>query len=363
MGSEISKEKTLDDYYLLEKELARGSTGTVFLYRKRETSKEDWPELIAVKSIYKFNHGELISNEIKILEKLKHGNVVRLHASTGTKRMFHICFEYMPGGELLERIIEVGVFTESLARVVLREVIQGLKYCHKMGVAHRDLKPENLLLDETKAYTTVKICDFGMSKVFDNGMKTFCGSPLYTAPEIFIDGDYGKECDMWSVGVILFLLLSGTLPFYSDNFTELQKLILAGKFSMEGENWDGVSENARDLIRRLIVVDPSERLNCSEVMAHPFVTSWETYQDEPRPEIVIAGIRQMVARRRWNFARNAMKAVFAFGGFSSSSSPSSSRAPSPSSQTHESKLEKHVTINTEIHTSVPIAKDMKTMKI
>jgi len=192
--------------------------------------------------------------------KVQHSNIVKLICTYVTPSKVFIVTELAAGGELLERIIEHGKFAEEDARSVIHQVLQGVEYLHMRKVVHRDLKLENILLSDKTPQAKVKIADFGLARFFadDSELRTICGSPLYVAPEILDIGTssetYTPAVDMWSVGVILFILLSGNSPFENEDEQVLFRRIRSGDYSMDDCLWDYISAGAKDCVRQLLVV-------------------------------------------------------------------------------------------------------------
>ena len=182
------------------------------------------------------------------------------------------------GQEMFDRIVEKQKYTEHEARVAFFQIIKALGYCHKHGVVHRDLKPENLLYSDKSEDAQLKVADFGLARLFTNEqaidmMTTMCGTPGYVAPEILSNTSYDSSVDIWSAGVILYILLCGYPPFYDDNNSALFRQIKAGAYDFPAEEWDMVSSEAKDLVEKLLVVDPAKRLDVEGVLQHPWMTS------------------------------------------------------------------------------------------
>ena len=182
--------------------------------------------------------------------------------------------ELMQGGELFDQILEKEQFSELEAREATKAIIDAIRYCHSQGILHRDIKPENLLL-QSKEYgiSSLKIADFGLARLLDEGSlaSTTCGTPGYVAPEVLKQRPYGKECDIWSIGVVAFILLSGTPPFYEEDNFALFEQIKACKYDFEVETWNSVSAEAKDLISKILVADPAKRITCEGMMNHPWM--------------------------------------------------------------------------------------------
>lgn len=214
---------------------------------------------------------KILQREIDIMRRLKHPNIVGLYDVFETKATISLVMELVAGGELYEQIVEKGSFTEDDAAAVLYQVLSATAYLHENGIAHRDLKPENILLSN-QSKNTVKIADFGLSKDFagDSVMSTCCGSPSYVAPEILEQGEYSNACDIWSIGVILYVLLSGYLPFYGNTQEELFDKILTASFSFNNKCWADISEQAKDLVSKMLTLRPEDRPSAEECLKHPW---------------------------------------------------------------------------------------------
>ncbi|NWS77872.1 KCC4 kinase, partial [Crotophaga sulcirostris] len=186
-----------------------------------------------------------------------------------------LILELVTGGELFDRIVERGFYSERDAAHVVKQILEAVSYLHANGVVHRDLKPENLLYADLSPDAPLKIGDFGLSKIVDeqDTMKTVCGTPGYCAPEILHGCPYGPEVDMWSVGVITYILLCGFEPFFDPRGDQyMYSRILTCDYEFVSPWWDEVSLNAKDLVRKLIVLDPKKRLTVSQALEHPWVT-------------------------------------------------------------------------------------------
>lgn len=219
--------------------------------------------------------------EVEILSQMDHPNVVRLFEIFDDGDILYLVMELMSGGELFDRIVEKESYTEKEAAETIRPIVDAIRYCHEQGIVHRDLKPENLLYESTDEKAIIKISDFGLARFVQGELATTaCGTPGYVAPEIVEGKGYGKEVDYWSIGIILYIMLCGFPPFYDENNQELFKAILDCKYEFPSPYWDNVSDDAKDLIRRILVKDPKSRLTAEEILQHPWIIGEGTPQKQ-----------------------------------------------------------------------------------
>lgn len=228
----------------------------------------------AIKMINRTEGREVFESELNVLRRVKHANIIQLVEVFECKQKVYMVMELATGGDLLDRIIGKGCFSEKDATFVLQMVLEGVRYLHSLGITHRDLKPENLLYYHPGNDSKIMITDFGLSatrKGPDNCMRTACGTPEYIAPEILARKPYTSQVDLWAVGVITYILLSGEMPFEDDNKNRLYRLILKAKYSYARELWKHVSNIAKDFIDRLLVLEPKERMTSSQALAHAWL--------------------------------------------------------------------------------------------
>lgn len=253
-----------------------------------------------------------IQSEVEILIQLDHPNVVKLHEVWEDKTKFYMVMELMTGGELFDRIVERDHFSEKEASDIIRPLVDAINYCHKLGVAHRDLKPENLLFASKDSNSIIKISDFGLAKTHENNlMTTQCGTPSYVAPEIIAGQGYNQQVDVWSIGIILYIMLCGFPPFYDDDPDKLFEIISQGKIVFPSPHWDGISELAKDLIKKCLTIDPEKRISPALILKHPWVVGDMT----PRDKIDIGGkIKeyQQSTKKKFNATKNFAKAIGKF---------------------------------------------------
>jgi calcium-dependent protein kinase len=235
----------------------------------RKCQHRETKEWYAIKSIRKAKVSkiEVLKREIDILREVDHPNIIRLKDVFEDQKYLHLITELCTGGELFDRIIEktkseAGHFSEQDAAKLIRDICDAIAYCHDVKqIVHRDLKPENFLYKTTADDSPIKIIDFGLSR-HDNlnfgVMKTKVGTPYYVAPEV-LRREYTKSCDVWSIGVITYILLCGYPPFYGDSDNEIFESVKIGRYEFPSPEWDDISEDAKDFINSLLKLDPSAR--------------------------------------------------------------------------------------------------------
>lgn len=263
--------RKLKDCYKLGSKLGEGSYGKVRRGVSLATGEE-----VAVKSILKKNirRIETLKREIKIMLQLDHKNIVKLHDVFEDGTHLHIVMELCTGGELFDSIVEQGSYSESDAAELLQQILEAVAYLHDNRVAHRDLKPENFLFSSKKKNATLKIIDFGLSRFYKDKayMKTRVGTPYYIAPEV-LRKQYDHACDLWSVGVIMYILLCGYPPFWGNTEKDIFQRIKLGKFDYPKEEWSKISDSAKQLIERLLDVNPATRITAVDALKHPWLES------------------------------------------------------------------------------------------
>jgi serine/threonine protein kinase len=223
-----------------------------------------------------------VFQEIFILKKIRHSNIIRLLEVFETPKHILLVMEYANGGDLLHFVRNVGKLPEYDTKHIFRQILYGLAHCHCRSVMHRDIKLDNILLDKNSNF---KICDFGIAKIIGRGVKVReqCGTPAYLAPEIMNEDGYETFLpDFWSLGVLLYAMLFGTVPFKANNMEELHMLIQKGEFTFPEE----ASEEAKSLISGLIRVDPKQRLTIPKILNHPWLKEISEESDTEEDEKV-----------------------------------------------------------------------------
>ena len=217
-------------------------------------------------------------DEVAILKELRHARIIRLYDFFEEPVNYYLVMEKMTGGELFDRVVAKAYYNEKEARDTCQIILEAVGYCHRHDIAHRDLKPENLLLVSDDNDSAVKIADFGFAKkvLTPKSLSTQCGTPGYVAPEILEGTPYDTKADMWSVGVILYILLGGYPPFIENNQRELFRKIRRGDFEFHEEYWGAISADAKDLISSLLTVDPTKRLDAKQALRSPWMVEDDT---------------------------------------------------------------------------------------
>lgn len=273
MGKGGSKEKSIKANYQFKEKVGSGSFATV----KRVVRNSDKKEF-ACKIIQKtkLNPEELavVHDEVEIMQKVEHKHCVQLHEIYETNQKLYMVMDLLTGGELFDRIVSKGSYSEAEAAAVVTIVAEGLQYLHSNGIVHRDLKPENLIYERDEQGALLKITDFGLAKfrARDMALSTACGTPGYVAPEVLEGKQYGKEVDLWSLGVILYILLCGFPPFYDESTAGLYRQIKNGQYDFPDPYWTEISDDAKEVVRGLLTVDPAKRYTPATLLKNAWVS-------------------------------------------------------------------------------------------
>ncbi|CAH8484912.1 unnamed protein product [Schistosoma turkestanicum] len=293
---------------LAEDQRNPGSFVAIKCIRKKYLSKSQNSEC-AIKEAE--SRKESLNNEIEVLRRLRHPNIVQLFDVLEDAECYYLVMELVTGGELFDRIVQKGSYTERDASALIRQVLLATEYMHSQGVVHRDLKPENLLYFSPADDSKIMVSDFGLSKIENNEsiMATACGTPGYVAPEVLSVNEgssgYGKEVDCWAIGVIAYILLCGYPPFYDENDHELFRQIRMAEYEFDSPYWDNISDSAKDFITNLLQKDPKKRYSCAQALEHPWIAS-NTALDRDLYPFVSEQIRKnFLAVKRWKKAYNA----------------------------------------------------------
>jgi calcium/calmodulin-dependent protein kinase I len=275
---DVASKRPFNDVYKLGKDLGSGAFSVVKEVSHKETGKS-YAIKVVTKAKLTPEDEQALKDEIDVLHELEHPNIIRLFDVFDEKQYYYLVTEKMMGGELFDRIVQKSYYNEKEARDVCRILFKALGYCHQHKIAHRDLKPENLLLLSADDDSNIKIADFGFAKkcLTPNSLNTQCGTPGYVAPEILEGTPYDTKADMWSLGVIVYILLGGYPPFIEQNQRELFRKIRNGQYKFHDEYWSQVSNEAKELIRSLLTVKPVDRKSADEILK---TDKWITAGDD-----------------------------------------------------------------------------------
>ncbi|KAF9676509.1 hypothetical protein SADUNF_Sadunf08G0009300 [Salix dunnii] len=287
-----TKAGNLKEFFSLGKKLGQGQFGITFLCVEKATKKEYACKSIAKRKLLTDEDVEDVRREISIMHHLAgHPNVISIKGAYEDAVAVHVVMELCAGGELFDRIIKRGHYTERKAAELTRTIVGVVEACHSLGVMHRDLKPENFLFVNQNEDSLLKTIDFG------ERFHDVVGSPYYVAPEV-LKKRYGPEADVWSAGVIIYILLSGVPPFWAETEQEIFEQVLHGDLDFSSDPWPSISESAKDLVRRMLVRDPKSRLTAHEVLCHPWVQEDGVAPDKPLDSAVLSRLKQFSAMNK-----------------------------------------------------------------
>ncbi|XP_041021556.1 calcium-dependent protein kinase 11-like isoform X1 [Juglans microcarpa x Juglans regia] len=290
----------LREHYLIGKKLGQGQFGTTYLCTHKSTDAHYACKSIPKRKLLCKEDYDDVWREIQIMHHLsEHPHVVRIEGTYEDSVFVHLVMELCAGGELFDRIVQKGHYSEREAVKLIKTIVGVVESCHSLGVMHRDLKPENFLFDSPGDDAKLKTTDFGLSIFYKPGeaFHDVVGSPYYVAPEV-LKKHYGPEADVWSAGVILYILLSGVPPFWAETETGIFRQILQGKLDFESAPWPSISESAKDLIRKMLERDPTKRISAHEVLCHPWIVDDTVAPDKPLGSAVLSRLKQFSAMNK-----------------------------------------------------------------
>ncbi|BAF29805.1 calcium-dependent protein kinase 27-like [Oryza sativa Japonica Group] len=294
------KTENLKDKYSLGRKLGQGQFGTTYLCVDKANGGEYACKSIAKRKLLTDEDVEDVRREIQIMHHLAgHPNIISIRGAYEDAVAVHVVMELCAGGELFDRIVRKGHYTERQAAGLARVIVAVVESCHSLGVMHRDLKPENFLFVGNEEDAPLKTIDFGLSMFFRPGevFTDVVGSPYYVAPEV-LKKSYGQEADVWSAGVIIYILLCGVPPFWAETEQGIFEQVLHGTLDFESDPWPNVSDGAKDLLRKVLVRDPKKRLTAHEVLCHPWLQMSGSAPDKPLDSAVLSRLRQFSAMNK-----------------------------------------------------------------
>lgn len=296
------------DYYNLHEKLGVGKFGQVFRMSHKETG-----QVVAAKFYRGRTSKERAAarKEIELMNRLHHPKLVQCLAAYETRSEMVLIMEYIAGGELFERIVDENFeHTEPTSARYMQQILEGMQYVHKQKIVHLDLKPENIVCVDNTG-TKLKIIDFGLASELKEGkpLMVMHGTPEFVAPEVINYEPVGLETDMWSIGVICFILLSGESPFQGNNDAETFALVTSARFEFDEESFEDISDQAKDFISSLLKKDRRCRLSCTEALAHPWMVSFTPLTRRPTKSLNKGKMRRFLARRKWKKTGKAVLAL------------------------------------------------------
>ncbi|XP_074479676.1 calcium/calmodulin-dependent protein kinase type II delta 1 chain isoform X5 [Sebastes fasciatus] len=288
------------DEYQLYEELGKGAFSVVRRCMKISTGQEYAAKIINTKKLSARDHQKL-EREARICRLLKHANIVRLHESISEEGFHYLVFDLVTGGELFEDIVAREYYSEADASHCIQQILESVNHCHVNGIVHRDLKPENLLLASKLKGAAVKLADFGLAIEVQGEQQAwfgFAGTPGYLSPEVLRKDPYGKPVDMWACGVILYILLVGYPPFWDEDQHRLYQQIKAGAYDFPSPEWDTVTPEAKDLINKMLTINPAKRVTATDALKHPWICQRSTVASMMHRQETVECLKKFNARRK-----------------------------------------------------------------
>ncbi|KAF5905573.1 death-associated protein kinase 1-like, partial [Clarias magur] len=300
-------QENVEDHYEIGDELGSGQFAVVRKCRKKSTGQEFAAKFIKKRRSKSSRRGvskDDIEREVSILKQIQHPNVITLHDVFENKSEVILILELVAGGELFDFLAEKESLSEEEATEFLKQILDGVNYLHSKHIAHFDLKPENImLLKRNVPHPRIKLIDFGLAHKIDfsNDFKNIFGTPEFVAPEVVNYEPLGLEADMWSVGVITYILLSGASPFLGENKQETLANVSAVDYEFDEEYFSHTSSLAKDFIARLLIKDPKKRMTIQDSLQHPWIKPKDTQQALSRKESAVnmEKFKKFAARRKW----------------------------------------------------------------
>ncbi|CAG5905633.1 unnamed protein product [Menidia menidia] len=304
----IDTKHKVKDHYDVKEKLGYGKYGEVFRLTHRETGRVCAGKFYRARSSKEKSEAR---KEIQLMNKLHHSKLVQCLAAYDTRSEIVMVMEYIAGGELFERIVDDNFeHTETNSARYVQQILEGIQYVHKQNIVHLDLKPENIVCVDTTG-TRIKIIDFGLASELEEGkpLMVMHGTPEFVAPEVINYEPVSLETDMWSIGVICFILLSGESPFQGNNDAETFALVTAARYEFDPETFEDISDEAKDFISSLLRKDQRGRLSCTEALAHSWMASFTPLNRRPTKCLNKDRMKRFLARRKWKKTGQAVLAL------------------------------------------------------
>lgn len=306
----ITNQSEFEKVYTLGRELGKGAFGTVRLATHKETRKK-----YAVKLQDKSKAGSSgitqLAREVDIMKMIDHPHCVNLNEVFETREKMYIVMEYAPGGEVLQHLMDKTFYPEDEGRLIVKRLASAVAYLHQQDIVHRDIKLENLLIEDEDDLV-IKLSDFGLSITLgrdDNFMSQTCGTPMYMAPEVIDEKGYSKQCDVWSIGVIMYFVLCGHPPFYAASEQDLYAMIREAKPTFSEEPWNDLPPTAKSLVASMLKPDPASRISAKEILDHAWIRG---ESDDNGPSTILDMMKSYNLERRFRKAQNVVIACQRF---------------------------------------------------
>ena len=297
----MSMDVLIDEVYLMKEEIGHGAFSVVNRCVHRVTGKEFAVKVIRTRNMSQ-RELQKLEREARICRKLVHPNIVRLHQTFKDACTHYMVFDLVCGGELFDDIVAREFYSEKDASRALLQMLDSVRYCHSQGVIHRDLKPENLLLANQTPNSPLKLVDFGLAvELTPSGGDSWfglAGTPGYLAPEVLKRLPYGKAVDVWACGVILYIMLVGYPPFWEEDQEDLFDKIRKADYSFPSPEWDSVTKDCKDLLKRMLEVNPTHRISAIQALRHPWVRHADRVASRVHRQSTVDGLKKFNARRK-----------------------------------------------------------------
>ncbi|XP_028287963.1 myosin light chain kinase, smooth muscle-like [Parambassis ranga] len=304
----IDTKHKVRDHYNVHEKLGVGKFGEVYRVTHKETGQECAGKFYRARTT---KERSAARKEIELMNKLHHPKLVQCLAAYDTRSEMVMVMEYIAGGELFKHIVDENFeHTEPTSARYMQQILEGMQYVHKQNIVHLDLKPENIVCVDT-AGTRIKIIDFGLARELEEGkpLMVMHGTPEFVAPEVINYEPVGLETDMWSIGVICFILLSGESPFQGNSDAETFALVTAACYEFDEESFEDISDQAKDFISSLLKKDRRDRLLCTEALLHPWMVSFTPLTRRPTKSLNKEKMRHFLAKRKWKKTGKAVLAL------------------------------------------------------
>ena len=301
------KKEAIKQNYKIADKIGSGSFGKVYKVIYIPLNQARAMKVVSKDTLQYQDDDKKFLKEIEILSQIDHPNILKVFEYYQDNENYYVITELCSGGELYDQIYELNHFSEREAAIIMEQLLSAIMYIHSKNIVHRDLKPENILLENNKEKKNfyIKIIDFGTSNFFDKLTKLTLkvGTPYYIAPEV-LRKSYNQKCDIWSCGVILYILLTGTPPFNGNDENDIMKNVLKGKFSMEGDEWMKISKEAKDLTEKLLTYDIDKRISAEEAWKHPWIAKFAKMNPGEKSAhiIPISNIKFFTSRKKFQQA-------------------------------------------------------------